>query len=401
MLKKLPVQLLISIFLACVVGHYASLEVTRAFFTISCALKDMLMQVLPLVIFSYIASAILSLEQRGPVLILSILVLVCVSIIFAVFTSYGVAAIVFPFLHGDHVVNLSVPQESVTSYFNLPSGWVAPDKAMFVGVVVGLFFGIKRQEKVTTFVLSLRNGVTTLLNKTFIPLLPFYVFGFVLKIQFEGNLAALAVNYGQTFVLTCLLIIAYISFLYFAAASFNIKRFMNYAKNMLPAGLTGFSTMSSAATMPVTLAATEENLKDAQFADLVIPLTVNNHMLGDCLGIPLLGLSVLALSGVPFPDIASYSLFALYFCGAKFSTAGVPGGGVLVLLPVLQSHLGLSSEMTGLVATLYILQDSIFTSSNVMGNGAFALLSHRLLTALRLVKTAPSDDQLPVAQSQG
>jgi Na+/H+-dicarboxylate symporter len=95
---------------------------------------------------------------------------------------------------------------------------------------------------------------------------------------------------------------------------------------------------------------------------------------------------VLHLSGFSMPSLELYMMFALYFCLAKFSTAAVPGGGVIVLLPVLQSHMGLTPEMASLVATIYILQDSIFTASNVMGNGAFAILSHHFVKRFGLLK---------------
>ena len=67
------------------------------------------------------------------------------------------------------------------------------------------------------------------------------------------------------------------------------------------------------------------------------------------------------------PYIAAYVL-------TKFSGSGVPGGGMIILLPVVEKHLGLNSQLTSLVATLYILQDSLLTASNVMGNGGLALV---------------------------
>ena len=48
--------------------------------------------------------------------------------------------------------------------------------------------------------------------------------------------------------------------------------------------------------------------------------------------------------------------------------------------------MGLNSEMVSLVATIYILQDSVFTASNVMANGAFALITRQLLQKMGLLK---------------
>ena len=112
-------------------------------------------------------------------------------------------------------------------------------------------------------------------------------------------------------------------------------------------------------------------------------------MMGDALGIPLIGMGVLFFSGGALPTFEAYLSFVLYFCIAQFSTAGIPGGGVIVLLPVLQTYLNLTPEMTSLAATLYILQDPIFTGSNIMGNGAFSLLIQKMCRAHGSQKCTP------------
>ncbi|MBA3284675.1 MAG: cation:dicarboxylase symporter family transporter, partial [Nitrosopumilus sp.] len=72
------------------------------------------------------------------------------------------------------------------------------------------------------------------------------------------------------------------------------------------------------------------------------------------------------------PDLSLFLIFACYFVLAKFAVAAVPGGGVLVMLPILERYLDFSPEMLSLITTLYILFDPIITSANILGNGAFA-----------------------------
>ena len=69
----------------------------------------------------------------------------------------------------------------------------------------------------------------------------------------------------------------------------------------------------------------------------------------------------------------NYLIFASYFVLAKFSVAAVPGGGILVMLPILESYLGFDSGMLSLITALYILFDPIITCANVFGNGAFSM----------------------------
>ena len=228
-----------------------------------------------------------------------------------------------------------------------------------------------------------REDAITVLRRGFIPLLPLYVFGFILKLQHDKTFGLLVQGYGQIFALSCLIIVAYILLAYGFAARCRLNRFKHILLNMLPAGVTAFTTMSSAATLPVTLDATEKTLGSRTYADFVIPLTANNHMIGDGLNIALSSLALLIMTNQGMPDVGNYALFTFYYCLAKFSTAGVPGGGVLVILPLAQMYLGLNANLASILTTLYVLQDPLITAANVMGNGAFAVLTAPLFQRRR------------------
>jgi Na+/H+-dicarboxylate symporter len=380
MLRSLPVQLLLCLIVALVFGNYLSTDIVSFFYTISCFLKDMLMIILPAIIFSYLLAAILSFERKAPLLILAIIILVIASNATTVITAYGFSKIVLPLFSYEALHTLTTAQEEIKSLWRLPfSSPFTPDKTMIFGVVVGLVTSFMNKPIFKKIAFFLRDKATVALKKSFIPFLPLYVLGFILKLDRDGSLGLLLKNYSQIFAISCVLIVIYISFLYAASAGFRWKIFKGFIENMLPAGLTGFSTMSSAAAMPVTLDATEKNLNDREYADFVIPATVNIHMIGDGLNITLTSLALLIMTGQSIPDFSMFLGFTLYYCIAKFSAAGIPGGGVIVILPVAQHYLGLSAEATTMLATIYILQDPIITAANVMGNGAFALLSGKLL----------------------
>ena len=82
--------------------------------------------------------------------------------------------------------------------------------------------------------------------------------------------------------------------------------------------------------------------------------------------------------GVEEPSFYSYIGFTVYFVLAKFSVAAIPGGGILVMLPILERYLGFDGAMTSLITALYILFDPVITCANVLGNGAFALAAGRI-----------------------
>jgi Na+/H+-dicarboxylate symporter len=63
---------------------------------------------------------------------------------------------------------------------------------------------------------------------------------------------------------------------------------------------------------------------------------------------------------------------------AKFAVAAVPGGGILVMLPILKTYLGFTPDMLSLITLLYFLFDPVITFMNVLGNGAFTILFQRI-----------------------
>ncbi|MBM3208450.1 MAG: dicarboxylate/amino acid:cation symporter [Chlamydiae bacterium] len=142
--------------------------------------------------------------------------------------------------------------------------------------------------------------------------------------------------------------------------------------------------------MPLTLIAAEKNAENPDIAKSCIPATVNIHLIGDCLAIPIFAFAVLKNFNLPEPSLMQYSIFAMYFVLAKFSVAAIPGGGIIVMLPILESQLGFSAEMLSLISALYILFDPVITTANILGNGAFSLIIdkvHRLTHKENKLKT--------------
>lgn len=375
---SLPVRLVIAVTLAFFLSSHLDSNTVSIFYTISVVLKDVLMLLLPFLVFSYLCSAILSLQGKATSLIFGVFGLVIVSNIINVFTAYGAAEAFFGFLKPISLEAIQ-SQSSIEAFWRLPfSSFLTADKAMFLGLIVGFIGNLTTTHLITQAVSALKNWTTIALNIAFIPFLPVYVFGFVLKIGFEGALGTLATAYAPVFFLSFATIQVYLFFWYAIGCNGNIGATLTAIRNMLPAWLTGFSTMSSAATLPVTLKCVEANTHNPQLTNFVVPATANIHMIGDGINITLTALALLAMSGAPLPSFTAFLAYVGAYVVTKFSGSGVPGGGMIILLPVVEKHLGLSSELCSLVATLYILQDSLMTASNVAGNGALALIANKL-----------------------
>ena len=225
--------------------------------------------------------------------------------------------------------------------------------------------------------------MTTKLLKIITFMRPLFVTGFVVKLQYDGVITQILKNYTMIFMIIAFSQFGYVTFVYFVLEKFNISSSVISIKNMLPAALSGFSTMSSAASMPLTIIGTEKNAQNKDLVHTVIPATVNIHLVGDCIAIPCFAYAILKNYNLPQPDITTYIIFTIYFVLAKFSVAAIPGGGILVMLPILDKYLGFNTEMLSLITALYILFDQFITSANVLGNGAFA----RIIDKLDLKKT--------------
>lgn len=393
--NQLPLQLVLSIGLAFGLSSLISPAGISFFFGVSTLFVDILLFILPIVVFAFISKAILQIARKDLWVILLIFVCVIASNMLAILTAYGYGCVILKAMHVqqctaflDHNVSSIAPAFKLS----LPT-LLRTDQALLAGLVIGgLYHMVVRYPSVrqSTYAIldTLNTWVIFALKSVFIPLIPLYVFGFCLKLSYEGTLLHLFTHYGCVFVGSLFLVVGYILFLYFLGSrrTPHMSRFrcmLRAMRVMLPAGLTGFSTMSSAAAMPLAIEGASENTCDEAFGRLIIPSTTNIHMLGDDLTITLTALSLMLISGQPFPDFMTIILFAAAFAVAKLSCVGIPGASVLVVLPVLENYLGFTPSMIGMLTTIYILQDSIGTASNVMGNGAFAMIIHRIFNKVR------------------
>jgi Na+/H+-dicarboxylate symporter len=254
------------------------------------------------------------------------------------------------------------------------------DKAMFLGIGFGLVLPFMNRSLSEKIAVKL-DSIVHILLKCILYIMPFFILGFIIKLKHDGIIQNMIKEYSLIFMMIAASLIMYITFLYALSARFNFSKTLQRINHMLPATMVGFSTMSSAMAMPLTILASETNAKEgglnADMTRTVVPLTVNIHLIGDCFAIPIFAYAILKNYGMAEPEFVSYLIFAFYFVLAKFSVAAIPGGGILVMLPILEAHLGFTAPMLSLITALYILFDPIITCANVLGNGAFALLVSR------------------------
>ena len=349
----------------------------QALYATSLSIKDILLFLLPLIVFSLLFGSIVSIRNSALKIILALIPLLTLSNFIA--TSFGLWFGNFFIAKSGLFFNITSSNDSLRPLWEVFLPILVPNQiAMFSGIILGVVFSYAATNIGEKLAKNMNIVALFILEKLLVPIMPIFVLGFIIRMLHDGLLIELLKNYALVFLLIFSAQLSYILLIYWLGAKFNLRRWYENVKCMLPAAITGFSTMSSAAAMPITLLATAKNTSDDEFARLVIPTTVNIHLMGDCIAIPILAVSILASYSVGI-DSQQFIIFAGYFVIAKFAVAGVPAGGILVMLPILEKYLQFSPEMLSLITALYIMFDPIITSMNVLGNGAFAILLKRIV----------------------
>ena len=387
MLKKLslPFQLLIVLVCVALFGNLLPTTAINFFYSISLVFKECLGFLLPFIVFSFITTGILSFKKNAP-LVLGILLtcIICSNSIVAFF-AYFVGKTFLPFLA------VTIDPATLTETKNLVPLFgiklptlIKSDMAMLSAVITGFFLSFVSVPVVQKAIGNLKNTVETIVNKLFIPILPLYIFGFLLEINHQGVFIQLFQTYGKTFALIILLQMVVLFLIYFIAAGLHLKQAINYIKTAMPSYLTAFGTMSSTATIPVTVKCAEINTGNPGLSAMATPILANIHLLGDAISTPILALVTLFIFQGTSPDPIIYSIFVGYFCINMLAVAGIPGGGIIVMIPILKIILGFDDMMISIITTLYFLQDGLGTAGNVMGDGALMIIVNKILKRLRI-----------------
>ena len=151
---------------------------------------------------------------------------------------------------------------------------------------------------------------------------------------------------------------------------------LRFFKGISQAMLIGFTTCSSAASLPVNMKNCEENLgADKSVISFVLPLGATINMDGTAIYLGVCSIFVANVYGI---DLTSAQMMMIVLTGtlASIGTAGVPGAGMIMLAMVLQS-VGLPLEGIALVAGIDRVLDMARTCLNITGDAAVTMaISH-------------------------
>lgn len=142
-----------------------------------------------------------------------------------------------------------------------------------------------------------------------------------------------------------------------------------FLRGMGDAIMMAFSTCSSAATLPVAMHCAQENLGVSKnISGFVFPLGITMNMNGGAIYQAMGAVFVANAYGIPL-DLYSYVTLMLTTTFSAIGTAGIPGGGFIMLSAVLTS-VGLPLEGLAILAGIDRLRDMMTTVLNILGDAA-------------------------------
>jgi Na+/H+-dicarboxylate symporter len=208
-----------------------------------------------------------------------------------------------------------------------------------------------------------------------IPLLPLYIAGVFAQMAAAGTVFVTLKTFGIVLILAILLHWAWIITLFVIAGIKAGKSPFTLIRNMLPAYFTALGTMSSAATIPVSLQTTKNNGVKDEVANFSVPLCATIHLSGSTITIVSCAVAVIMMkSNLEIPSLLTMIPFILTLGVVMLAAPGVPGGAVMSAVGLLGSMLGFGEGAIALMIALYMAQDSFGTACNVTGDGAIAVL---------------------------
>ncbi len=152
-----------------------------------------------------------------------------------------------------------------------------------------------------------------------------------------------------------------------------VKRFYG---GIVDAQAVAFSTASSNATLPVTIANVSDNLGVKKVvAGSVLPLGATINMDGTAIYLGIITLFASQALGIPL-DLGDYILVAVLVTLASIGTAGIPSASLFLAAAVF-NEIGISSEQAIIIIALIFPFDRILdmmrTTVNVSGDAAVAV----------------------------
>jgi proton glutamate symport protein len=258
----------------------------------------------------------------------------------------------------------------------------AADGAMLPLILFSLVFGAALSQVLADrrmIFLRVIGGVqdaSLVLVRGIIALAPIGVFALGVSVAAKLGFAAAGALATYIVLVSSLSVAFCVVVLYPAAVIFGGVSLKTFARAALPAQAVAFSSRSALATLPALLEPVRERLgMPVAQSSFLFPLTVTLLRCGGAIAQVIGALFVAKLYGV---EIGAAQLMAIGVTTVvtTFSIPGIPGGSIIMMVPVLLAA-GLPAEGVGLLLGADTIPDMFRTVTNVTGDIVAAVIVAR------------------------
>ncbi|MBB5172498.1 dicarboxylate/amino acid:cation symporter [Texcoconibacillus texcoconensis] len=374
---KLILKLVAGIIAGILIGLMNIDWVTQFFVTVKEIFGEFINFVIPFIILFFIVAGVSKLGSQSGKLVGATVGTAYASTILAGIFAFFVAVTVMPMISAtEQPVSEG---EGITGFFQLE---IEPLMGVVTALVMAFMFGIGIAKTNSQMLMNVfdegKKIIDLVILKIIIPFLPIYIAGIFVELAAEGAVFDTLQVFGVVLLVAILSHWVWMTLQFVTAGTLTKQNPFKLMKNMLPAYFTGIGTMSSAATIPVTLKQTKRNNVDDKIANFGVPLCATIHLSGSVISIVACAVAVMSVLGeYTMPTFAEMLPVIMMLGVIMIAAPGVPGGAIMAAMGVLTSMLGMGDAAVGLMIALYMAQDSFGTATNVTGDGAINLIVNR------------------------
>jgi DAACS family amino acid:sodium (Na+) or proton (H+) symporter len=370
----LIVKLILGVVIGIIVGMNANESVIQIFMSLKQVLGQVIFYAVPLIIVGFITPAITGLKQNANKLLSTALLIAYISSIGAAFMSMIMGYILIPGL------NISSDVESLRELpeilFSLK---IDPIFSVMTALITSILFGLAiiwtKSQTLENIFNELNNVMMEIVKRVIVPILPFFIASTFACLAYEGGIIYQLPVFLKAIIIVIVMHYVWLFVLYCIGGGIAKANPLEVIKHYGPAYLTALGTMSSAATLPMSLeCARKSSVLDREIVDFAIPIGATIHLCGSVLTEVFFVMTVSKILTGALPSVATMVLFILLLGIFAIGAPGVPGGTVMASLGLIISVIGFDQNGTALMLTIFALQDSFGTACNVTGDGAIALM---------------------------
>ena len=375
LISKIIIALILGVSVGLICKSLSIVFPMRILTTFSSLFGNFLSFIIPLIIIGFIVPGVASLGNKSGKTLLLTIVLAYTSTLIAGFLTFIIGFNLLPkFINGG--ILLEQGTVDLTPYFTID---IPPMINIMSALVFAFILGVGLSRIKNSTLLKIFEEFSSIVEmvtkNVLIPLVPFYIFSIFAKLSFSGEIFTTLKAFGIVYIILFTLQVGYILIQYLIAGSFKKQNPLKLIKNMIPAYFTAVGTQS---TIPVTLESTKNNNVSEEIADFVIPLCATIHLAGDTIALVLTSMGVMYMNGQT-PTFSSFLPFILMLGITMVAAPGVPGGGVMAALGILEMMLGFGSVEKSIMIALHAAQDSFGTATNITGDGALAIIIDKIV----------------------